>query len=310
MTKKHLLILAVVIVIGLPVLGLLSSTTHMSQLAVNQVSKSSAPARFDVMEEMMGEVEDDLPQGMMGFSETAPMPPVVDDGDFTPGAERAIVKTGSMSLVVSDVRQTIQEISTIVTQINGLVTSSNVIERGGQNAPITAEIAVRVPVADLEATVEKIRPLATKVLAENFNAQDRTEQKVDLEAQIRNLEATETQLMTIMSRAKTVEETLKVQTELSNVRGRIERLQAQLDNLTGAAAMSTLHISLSSQETDLPIVNPGERSILEEIKLTLRETGRLYRQLFVTGLKLVILGSPVIIVAAIGFYLYQRKKTK
>jgi hypothetical protein len=234
-----------------------------------------------------------------------PVPPM--NGGFTPGVDRVIVKNADVSLVVEDTRQAVSEITTLTTQAGGTVTHSSVYENGSPTGQIFANMTLRVPVEKVESTIEALRQVATKVVSENLSAQDRTEQKVDLDAQLSNLRATEAQLQTIMTQAKTVEETLKVQSELSNVRGQIERLQAQLDNLMGDAAMSTISVSLSTEEAELPIVDSSKRSVIQEIKLAARDAVTLYRNLFIAGLRLVILGLPVLVLAGVGYWVTKDK---
>ena len=63
---------------------------------------------------------------------------------------------------------------------------------------------------------------------------------VDLDARIANLQATEAALQEIMVQATTITDVLKVQDELTAVRGDIESLTAQRDLLASRAALATL----------------------------------------------------------------------
>ena len=69
-----------------------------------------------------------------------------------------------------------------------------------------------------------------------------TAQVVDLDARIANLQASESALQAIMARATTIADVLKVQQELTGVRGDIESMIAQRDNLADQAAMGTLDV--------------------------------------------------------------------
>jgi hypothetical protein len=67
---------------------------------------------------------------------------------------------------------------------------------------------------------------------------------VDLRARIANLEASEESYRQLVERAEQVEDILAVQTRLDAVRGEIEQMQAQLDNVSAQADLSTLTVTL------------------------------------------------------------------
>ena len=62
---------------------------------------------------------------------------------------------------------------------------------------------------------------------ETSNANDVTEEYADLAARQRNLEAAETQLLTLLGNAKNVAEVLQVQDRLTSVRGQIEQAKGR-----------------------------------------------------------------------------------
>ncbi len=324
MSKRSLLLLVLAVFIGLPLAGLLGVTQFLSGMkGENGFANDIAPQMgttgvvsntMMVKPEMAADemtlyrTEPDFSAGSaakMTPSSTYPMPPMLDG--FTPTAERLIIRTGYMNLVVKEPRETMTLISQLMSENNGFVTNSNVVNESPENIGINATMTLRVPVAQLDTVMTKLRGLAERVTSEATTASDQTEQKIDLEAQLRNLQVTEAQLIKIMSQASTVTQTLEVQRELSSVRSQIERLTAQRDNLTGNAAMATLTVNLATSESSLPIVGPQNLSLLEELKLTVRNAVIMYRQLFVNGLKLMILGLPVIILAGVVWLLGRRK---
>lgn len=247
----------------------------------------------------------------MSYDAKSPLlPPDGGSGGFTTGVDRTVIRTAHMAVQVEDTRQTVSKVNQIVSGVQGVVTSSNIYEMPPQGGVVNASMALRVPSAQLESVIEQLKALSVKVLTETITAQDRTEQKVDLDAQIENLQATEQQLITIMGRATTVDQTLQVQRELTNVRGQIERLQAQVENLVGDAEMATITLEISTQESSLPVVNPGRKSLMEEVRLAVRDAVSLYRDLFVAGVRLAILGLPLLLIALVAALLWRRRKPK
>ena len=83
-----------------------------------------------------------------------------------------------------------------------------------------------------------------------------TRQIIDLGARIANLEASEASYRVLLERAERIEDVLAVQSRLDGVRGEIEQLEAQLQEIEGAADLSTLTVSLLP--TAEPIVEQAE----------------------------------------------------
>jgi hypothetical protein len=158
--------------------------------------------------------------------------------------DRKIVKEGSITLEVEDIAEAMDEVAEMADELNGYVVSSykHEYERG-----VSGHIAIRVPVEEFEEAFVRLRQLAVAVPYETTTAEDVTEEYVDLEAQLRNLQATETQYLALLERAQTVEEMLKVQKELSSVRGQIEQIEGSIQYLEHTSETSLIDVTL--QET-------------------------------------------------------------
>lgn len=306
MKKKQLIVVIVVALLAAPlVYSFVSKSLLYSNQNIRLNKKNNTQfgaGTTSMMAEPMPMVDEEVATEMM----VEPMPPTVDDGRITDQTDRTIVKTADLSLISEDTEKTVEDITQATQNYDGLVTSSHVYENDYQKGIVNAEMTVRIPVDALDQAVKEFKSFAVKVTNENITAQDKTEQKIDLEAQIANLQSTEQQFVTIMQKATTVEETLQVQRELSNVRGQIERYQARLENLEGSAAMSTIHIFITTKESELPVIEPDQNTIIEEIKVSVREAVALYRNLFVLAIKLAILGLPIWLIVG-GVILYKKR---
>ncbi len=166
-----------------------------------------------------------------------------DEGDIPeePTEDRKIVKTGSMTLEVEDIAETMDEVVEIADEFNGYVVSSykHEYERG-----ITGHITIRVPSEKFVEAFARLRLFAIAVPYETTTATDVTEEYVDLEAQLINLLATEAQYLALLEKAENVEDTLKVQRELSNVRGEIEQIEGRMQYLEHTSDMALIEVSL------------------------------------------------------------------
>jgi len=168
---------------------------------------------------------------------------------------RLVIKTGELNIVVKNVVESAKKIIQYAQKRGGWVIQSNIQEI--EELPI-ATVVVRVPIEDFDEAITYILGLATKVNYEKSEGQDVTEEYVDLESRLRNLEATEKQFLEIMKKAKTIEEILRVQGEISKIRGEIEQAKGRMLFLERSAKMATITVNLALSEELLPIP-PAER---------------------------------------------------
>jgi hypothetical protein len=178
--------------------------------------------------------------GTVGISESAPLPGAAAAASTADGP--MIVRTGTMDLQVADVDRSIAEATAAVTAAGGYVAGS---QRSLDGDRPFASLTFRIPATAWDATLAKLRALGTKVLGEQTSADEVTAQVVDLDARLKNLRATETQLLGVMEQAVKIPDILAVQAELTNVQGQIEQLQAQRDTLADQAAQGTLTTSFA-----------------------------------------------------------------
>ncbi|MHC1578999.1 MAG: DUF4349 domain-containing protein [Dehalococcoidia bacterium] len=162
-----------------------------------------------------------------------------------PTQDRKIVRRGSVTLEVEDIAEVMDQITEMTDELNGYVVSSykREYERG-----VSGYVAIRVPVEEFEEALIRLRQFAVAVPYEATTAKDVTEEYVDLEAQLNNLEATEAQYLALLEKAENVEDMLKVQKELSNVRGRIEQIEGRMQYLEQTSETSLIEVTL--QETE------------------------------------------------------------
>jgi hypothetical protein len=167
-----------------------------------------------------------------------------DSENGEPTEERKIVKEGYMTLEVEDIAETMDEVAEMADELNGYVVSSykHEYERG-----VSGRITIRVPSEKFDEAFERLRQLAVAVPYETTTAKDVTEEYVDLEARLGNLLATEAQYLTLMEEAENVEDMLRVQKELSNVRGEIEQIEGRMKYLEQTSETSLIEVDL--QET-------------------------------------------------------------
>ncbi len=168
----------------------------------------------------------------------APPPPAA-----APVAERKIIRTSSLEMVVQHPADVADQIATMAEHMGGYLVSS---EGGGQNTT-SGTLTIRVPSARFEEARASIRKLGVRVESEKVAAEDVTRQYVDQEASLRNLKAEEAQYLAILRQSHTVKDMLNVTEQLSGVRGQIEQQQAEFNALSRQVETVALTISLRTE---------------------------------------------------------------
>ena len=167
------------------------------------------------------------------------------DGSVVVRDDAKIIRTGTMDLEVKDVPTALRVARDGIVTLGGYVGASTTSNDGDRPS---AQVTYRVPADRWEAALDLLRGLSgqtTKVVAEHTEAVEVTGQVVDLEARIRNLQASEIALQGIAEKATKVSDILEVQARLTDTRGQIEVLTGQLKDLNDRAGYATLTANLN-----------------------------------------------------------------
>lgn len=180
----------------------------------------------------------------------------VGGGGMDPSArERMVVRNADLAIVVKDPETAMDKISKLAEELGGFVVSSNLYESyTASGLPVPeASVVIRVPAEKLDEALKTIKADAVEVQSESVSGQDVTSAYVDLESQLKNLEAAEKQLMEIMSKAEKTEDVLNVFNQLTSIRGQIESIKGQMKYYEESAALSAISVRLIAEETIEPI---------------------------------------------------------
>ncbi len=235
------------------------------------------------------------------------------DVDTAADEKRMIVRSADIALVVKDTEDSVARIKSIVSDLDGYVVDMRLWRDQDQ---LRGTITVRVPAASLDQALNEFKALAVKVERESGGSQDVTEEYSDLGAQLRNLEATEQELLellaTVRERTGKAEDILAVHRELTQIRGQIEQLKGRMQYLERTAALSAVTIELTPDVLAAPITVGGWRPS-ETVSRALRALVQTLRVLVDAAIWLALYALPVAVVilipvAAVWFLLRRRKK--
>jgi hypothetical protein len=172
-------------------------------------------------------------------------------------ADRMIIRTGDLSLEVEDAEAALGQIRSLAASLDGFVAGTNMWQ---VDERMRGTVTLRVPAESFDAAMEQLKDLAVEVHRENASSQDVTEEFTDLDARLRNLEATEQELLALLTEVREetrrAEDVLAVHRELTDIRGQIEQIKGRMQYLERSTALATINVELIPQE-EVQIVEAG-----------------------------------------------------
>jgi hypothetical protein len=281
---------------------------------------ASAPAAMEAPAELMqreaGESAPAMDEEMMS---EAPMPTAMPE-EFEGSADsttikQMVIRTANLSLVVEDTDQAMTAIQSLAEELGGYVAQSNTYQV--REGLMDGSITVRVPAGSFSQALQSMKDLAETVTNESVSGEDVTQEYTDLKSRLRNLEATETELLellkTVRERTGKAEDILAVHREVTNIRGQIEQSKGRMQYLEQMSAMSTITVGLTMER---PVVEEGwapqgtVRDALRALVDALQGLANLiiWFILFLLPLIILLLIPVAIIFLIVRWILRRRKK--
>ena len=184
--------------------------------------------------------------------------PATADRATAPAMPRMIVRSADVRIVVADTSKAVDAVTKSVEGVGGYVSGSNIWREGEL---LRAKITLRVPADKLTATLASIRAQAKRVENETVTSEDVSQEFVDLESRVRNLEATETELLELLKVARVnsrkATEVLEVHNQLTVIRGQIEETRGRMRYLSQVTAMSSIALDVVPDAIAQPVVQKG-----------------------------------------------------
>jgi hypothetical protein len=238
----------------------------------------------------------------MEAEEAAPAAPQAQEQNI----QRLIIKNANISLEVESVPAAEQAITSRVEALQGYVVNVETNTSGNRQY---ATIVFRVPAERFDEAITLTEEQAIRVLSRNVSGDDVTEEFVDLESRLRNLEATQTRLLELLNRAETVEEALQVSNSLTNVQGQIEQVRGRMQYLQQSAALSTITVSLQEKVTTPVVSEPGWQP-LEVARGALRGLLNLAQGLANLAIVLLVWVPFWLPIGLLGWWLWKRYRNR
>ena len=162
-------------------------------------------------------------------------------GDNEPIA-RKIIYRANLDLIVEDFSGIPKQVETLATRHGGFVAGSSL--SGSAGSPRSGTWTVRVPVGSYGTFLEEAQKLG-EFRTLHSESEEVTGEFYDVQTRIRNRKIAEERLLALLQeRTGQLDDIIKIEEHLSQVREEIERLEGRLRVLGNLTAFSTVTISI------------------------------------------------------------------
>jgi putative hemolysin len=158
-------------------------------------------------------------------------------------ADRNLILTAKIDMRSKDPWATSDRAQAIASGLGGDVLN---LTQSGSGDTRSASLTIRVPSSRFADALQQLRTLDGEVQTSGVSAQDVTDQFVDLQARLAAKQAEEQRYLAILNRANTIDEILKVDASLSNVRTQVEQLTGQINSIKQRTDYSTISMSIAT----------------------------------------------------------------
>lgn len=320
--KSKMYLLVLFVLIGgmlLSACGAGAAATETDFYAYGGAAATEAPAAMEAPA-MANEFVAAQDAGVVDVAKQDPNAPVPENASYA--SSHMIIKNADVRLQVEDTDVAIDRATQAIGDLGGYIVSSRVWYQDYYDGVESknykyATVTIGVPVDQFERLLSRLRGLSVKVLDETASGEDVTDQFVDLQSQVVNLEATRDRIKSFLEDAKTVDEALRINQELSNVEAQIESIKGQMNYLQDRSAYSTITVNFEPllpeykpAPTPTPITwNPGETFGNATKTLTSAYQGIVELLIWFFIVFLPIMLPPALILAAIWKFLTRKVKS-
>lgn len=218
-----------------------------------------------------------------------------DSAAVETGVERKLIRNGDISIEVSDLAKTQVAVEDWVKEFGGYISSSN-------NGEKSSSYTVRIPSEKFDSAMDAAGALGT-LKNKNISTQDVSEQFYDLQARLETKKVLRDKLNGYLKQANSMQDILKVESELNSVQSDIESMEGGLKRLSSQIDFSTISIyvslpykSVQGGGFELPSLSNGFRHFVSNV---ISYFGGFVAVIFY----LVICGIPLVVVIAFFFWL-------
>lgn len=176
--------------------------------------------------------------------------------------EQKIIKHADIEIEVADMKLAKETIDSTLLLYKSVVISDRFINSEGYTSN---GMEIKVPSENFSILLEQLSKIAKRVTRQVINSEDVIEEYIDIQASIKNKKKVERSLLSLLNKASNVEDILKIQIELGNVRAEIESIQGRMNYIDNRVNFSNISLTINPESLPAPKSTFGQK-IVEALK--------------------------------------------
>lgn len=221
-----------------------SFETASRQYAVAHLVSPSTPSAPSASKELSS-VTDALDNNAPATQRIAGGRVDTEEAGTKPAAGPMIARTASMNLVVAKLDPARASLERLLARHRGFASAMTLDK--SNDAAASLDATLQVPSPELDATLGELRGLG-RVTTESQGGEDVSDQHLDLAARLHNERETEQRLIEILrTRTGKLSDVVEVEEQISQTRGEIEQMEAQLANLDKRVAYASIKLQIAEE---------------------------------------------------------------
>ena len=163
--------------------------------------------------------------------------PDAQGGQQPSATERKVVRTAQLSIEVDDIYAAAKRAGDVSARFGGYVADEQTDDR-------SASIDLKVDSKDLDAALNALTELGSKVTSRGQQAEDVTEQYVDLQARIATQRASVERVRGLLANATAINEIVQIESELTTRQANLESLERRMAALSGQTELASVSVRM------------------------------------------------------------------
>lgn len=173
---------------------------------------------------------------------------------------RAVIRRGEISIVTKEMNRARLRIDDLLGRHGGYLASEDT-HNDAQGRPERSVLVLRVPEPTFDTVMNDLGRIGRTKQADR-SSEDVTTELVDVESRVATQEASLARLQRFLQQAGTVEDMIRLESEIAERQADLESLKAQQKYLRDSTAMSTVTVRLRTPDAPPPPAEPQEAGFL------------------------------------------------
>lgn len=177
-------------------------------------------------------------------------------------SNQKLIRTKSIKAETKEFDEAVNAINAKVMELSGYIQSSSVSGTGKGYDMRSVNMTIRIPAQNMDTFVQVVES-SISVLSATESARDVTLSYVDMESHVKALRTEQEALMKLLEKAEALEDIIRIQSQLTQVRYEIESYESSLRTLDNQVNYATVELNIREVIEETPVLE--ERSFGDEV---------------------------------------------